>query len=99
MDNFCQKTHDKYGFLHTKYTLYSDSWPELEVMLTNEQMLKLNSITNLQALISICETYANQKHFPNAGIIGSTKINFSGNILVIKGSLTVIELLLQKIFI
>lgn len=99
MRNFAEEMGTKYQFIKTSYTLYSDSWPKIEVKLTNEQVAKFNSISNnLETLVKRYEIIANEKHFPNAGIIGSTKIDATGNTLIIKGSQAVIELLLEQIF-
>ena len=98
MRNFAKDMCTKYQFIKTNYTLYSDSWPKIEITLTNDQISKFNSMYDLKSLISRCEIVANEKNFPNAGIIGSTKIDTNGSTLIIKGSETVIELLLKQIF-
>lgn len=98
MRDFAKDMCTKYQFIKTTYTLYSDSWPQLEIILTNDQIYKFKSMYDLKSLISHCEIVANEKYFPNAGIIGSTKIDVNENTLVIKGSEGVIELLLKQIF-
>lgn len=98
MRDFAKDMCTKYQFIKTTYTLYSDSWPQIEITLKNDQISKFNSMYDLESLITRCEIVANERHFPNSGIIGSTKLTTSGNTLIIKGSQAVIELLLEQIF-
>ena len=60
MRDFAKDMCTKYQFIKTTYTLYSDSWPQLEIILTNDQIYKFKSMYDLKSLISHCEIVANE---------------------------------------
>lgn len=82
-----------------KYILRIHNWSQYYFELTFEQTNFLQELgTNrLQNQITEFEHIANEKHFPNAGIIGSTKFSLSGTKLMLEGSFAVVELLLRWI--
>lgn len=82
-----------------KYILHIDGWPEYCFDLTDTQIAFLNLVgrSEFKKVITQCEQIANEKYFPNAGIIGSTTYSLTGNKLWIEGSFGVIEYLLPWI--
>ena len=83
------------------YTIYGDKWPECRIELTKGQFNYIYSMTDvdLKALILTLEKNANEKHFPNVGILGSTRIKFdiTRQMMIISGSFAVTEGLLVSI--
>lgn len=83
--------------------IYRDSlkeeWPGLELKLTAQQMERLKNV-QLNKIIIEAEHVANQIHYINGGILNSTKTNIDeeNNIFSIRGSLTVIKILIENIF-
>lgn len=75
------------------YTLYRDQWPSCRFHLNNKQVSFLISHNDfIKKQIIVWEHQANQKYFPNAGIIHSTHYDLTNGILTIQGSFAVVEL-------
>ena len=72
------------------YTIYGDRWPQCRFTL-NEQQVELFRSIDVKTIIMKCENAANQEYQPNAGIIGTTDVQFdtSTSQLVINGSFAV----------
>lgn len=80
------------------YTIYIDRWPECRIKLQDkhfEYLYKMNKL-DFKELIFKLECAANEMNFPNAGIIGTTKIKFDSfnQVITINGSFAVTENLL-----
>lgn len=98
-ETFLNEIKNEYNLNIEEYTIYSDQWPLLKLRLNEQQSRIISNIkSNIYTIIKSCEIKANIIHPVNAGIIDTTKINFNGNELSIKGSETVIRLLLKEIF-
>lgn len=75
------------------YTLYSKQWPAFRFHLNDKQVSFLLSQKNfMEKQIIMWEYEANEKYFPNAGIINSTHYNLTNGILTVQGSFAVVEL-------
>lgn len=86
----------KYGFLDGEYTIYIDSWPELKIQLTNNQIKEIKNI-NIGSRIIQCENMiAHTNNIPN--LCGSTKFSTNNNWLILKGSQIVIQAFLESVF-
>ena len=86
----------KYGFLDGCYTIYGDSWPELKVQLTANQLKKIKSI-DIQSRIIQCESMlSHTENLPN--LCGSTKYRMDNDWLVIKGSESLIQTFIDSVF-
>lgn len=82
-----------------KYILRLHDWPQYFFELTLEQTNFLQKVgsNRLRNQIIKFEYMANETHFPNGGIIGSTKFSLSGTNFMLEGSFAVVELLLPWI--
>lgn len=91
---------EKHYGLSVSVSANSEDWPRIVFELDNNQYSKLKryGFNNLEKLIIASEMVANHIHQPNAGILGTTKCTVEGSKLIIKGSLTVVELMIKKIF-
>lgn len=97
--DFLDELKNKYNFNRGEYTVYSDQWPLLKLKLNQQQFNRISKIiNNKDAIITKCEIQANNIHPINAGIINTTTLNLDGDKLIIKGSETVIRLILNEIF-
>lgn len=78
-----------------EYTIYIDKWPECKIQLKKQHFDYLNRLSDIEwkNLIFSAEQLANSKHFPNAGIIGTTKVKMDTReqLLIINGSFAVTE--------
>lgn len=77
---------------HCEYTVYCDRWPQCRFTLNNQQVALFTTI-DVKTIIMNCENDANRENQPNAGIIGTTDIQFvpSTSELVINGSFAVTQ--------
>lgn len=82
-----------------RYVLRIFEWPEYYFDLTDLQVDFLHKLgdVNFRGIIAKFEGIANERNFPNAGIIGSTRYSLAGNRLRLEGSFAVIEMLLPWI--
>lgn len=85
--------------LDCSHTTYMDAFPEYRFVLSDEKMQRLCSLSNtdIQARIFEYEQSAITKHKSRVPLRGTTSyaIQSSGNLLVIQGSLTVVEMLVM----
>lgn len=97
LDLFAQRLRK--NVVDCTYFTYTDSFPEYQFVLSDDNMRQLCSLSNvdIQTKISECEQFAITKHKSRVQLSGTTSyaIQSSGNLLVIKGSLTVVELLME----
>ncbi len=93
---FLEQLSSNYG-IKANYTIFSTEWPLLELYLNDKQFNIFSRVENIDGLIVKCEIEATDIHRVNT-IMGSTKINVQGNTVYIKGSQTVMEILIQNIF-
>ena len=72
------------------YTVYIDRWPQCRFTL-NERQIELLKAIDVKRIVMQCEYAANQEYWPNAGIIGTTDVQFfpATAQLVINGSFAV----------
>ncbi|GEM_PF-3425659 len=99
IETFLKQLNSNYG-IKAKYTLFLEEWPLLEFKLDDNQLNTFNTFSrlkNIKSLIVECETMATNIHGVN-NIMDSTKIEVQGNTVYIKGSQTVMEILIHKIF-
>ena len=81
---------------------YMDSFPEYRFVLSDDKMHRLCGLSPsaIQAKIFACEQFAITKHKSRVPLNGTTSygIQSSGNLLVVQGSLNVVEMLIAWIF-
>lgn len=98
-EGFLNELKNIYNFNVEEYNIYLDQWPLLKLKLNQQQ---LNTISNkknsIDTIIRRCEIQANNIHPINVGIINTTNLELHGDKLIIKGSETVIRLILKEIF-
>lgn len=90
----------KDDFKDCGYTIYIDKWPKCVFKLSDRQARVFLGIgdNKLKEMILKLEFIADEENRPNAGIIGTTKIEFYNTDyeLVINGSFAVTELFIQE---
>lgn len=97
IENFLNKLNDN-NLNVADCNIYSDQWPLLKLKLEKEQINTISyKINDIDTIIKKCEMQANNIH-DNSGIINTTTLKLNKDELIIKGSLTVIELILKEIF-
>lgn len=97
MDLFMTKLHGK--IIESSYTIYAQSFPEYRFLLSDMQMERMHGIDDavIQSQLRTSEQTAINQHPAHVPIIGTTTfaVQSSRNLLVLQGSLTVVELFME----